>query len=95
MVDLAIGQFSQNPIRRLNYIESNNPILEMSDKDITLIVDGVPFQYNKELLIRSSQYFSAMFSDHFAEKDKSVVHIQVKYSVSSFFLNPINKALVN
>ncbi|KAI5706737.1 hypothetical protein M8J75_010849 [Diaphorina citri] len=48
----------------------------MSDKDITLIVDGVPFQYNKELLIRSSQYFSAMFSDHFAEKDKSVVHIQ-------------------
>uniref|UniRef100_A0A8D9AH41 Kelch-like protein 30 n=1 Tax=Cacopsylla melanoneura TaxID=428564 RepID=A0A8D9AH41_9HEMI len=48
----------------------------MTDTDVTLIVDGVPFQYNKELLMRSSQYFSAMFSDHFAEKNKSVVHIQ-------------------
>lgn len=45
--------------------------------DITLIVEGIPFQVNKEVLMGESQYFRAMFSNHFAEKNKSVIHIQV------------------
>lgn len=46
--------------------------------DVTLKVDGTTFSCLRSALAVESPYFEAMFSNNFAERNKTVIEIQVK-----------------
>ena len=46
---------------------------------VTLEVDGAMFCCQRSALATESPYFEAMFSNNFAERNKTVIKIQVKH----------------
>ena len=48
-----------------------------SSEKVTLIADGCHFAVDKAKLITRSDYFRAMFSNNFVERDKDVIKLEV------------------
>ncbi|KAG8232723.1 hypothetical protein J437_LFUL013316, partial [Ladona fulva] len=61
-----------------------------SETDVVLIIDGVSFHCHRDVLSRQSQYFQAMFSRNFAEKNKDVIELK---EVDSVAMNAVLSAV--
>ncbi|KAG8232724.1 hypothetical protein J437_LFUL013317 [Ladona fulva] len=61
-----------------------------SEPDVVLIIDDISFHCHRDVLSRQSQYFQAMFSRNFAEKNKDVIELK---EVDSVAMNAVLSAV--
>lgn len=54
--------------------------------DVVLLIEGQAFRVNKDVLCQHSDYFSAMFSGNFSEKEKQEISIDVRIYLLKYIL---------
>lgn len=63
--------------------------------EISLLIRGEEFIVKKEILCEYSDYFKAMFSGNYIEKEKSQIVINVGKSILLFYIKYQNFSLIS